>query len=1280
MEIKMADMFADIVNATPEGLQEVQREPSGKDIFADIVEAKPEDLKIGFGEAFIEEPLEKVPFSPIGILKMGGIIASAQRLNADKYEEMFAQPLEEQTFEQKYMRPSAKLMKEQDIKVVTDFLEEMAERERRGYTIMGRVGQITSAMPAFMIEFLATGGIAKVGSKAAQKVGERILKESAKKGLGKAAVGLSKFAASAGARAMAMPHRGAEAILKRQLPEGFDFDELGDIHITKPDERVWTSVWKGALDHYIEIASEQAGEYLGPVINKHIIGRLPLLGKFTGALQRAWLRKYPNKNAADFLTKLYRKGGFHGVLTEIGEEDLGWISRAILNVEDYGAGKDSSIGDRLKAGLAQDIENLPAELIAFSVPGTAARGSNFLLSKGQAIPEYTVVKVNSETGKVISQEGKFDSPLTAYEAVKEKTTPNDRYNKIEYEIREPGESLTKPRTYDETGTAEEAYAEEEARKEKESLKEQATYQFEQPKGRYLIKQADKEGNVIFESRFETEEEAHLYKQGAERMLPAKVRGTIEIIKLAKDGKTPAVLPEESYYKEPPSDVPTYIETAEGTLGYDPGIYNISEVEQLALAAEMTYADAYQLYMDINDTSKRGLNKKKAKSLIDALSIHLNKENPTPKLSQGFFKDIYNKTLRGLKTYHYSMSRIYQVLKDMDGGREGPLVNTVYRPLKTALVQSHINRNNLQPEILKFFTDNNIDLVKLFKTSDRIVEKGKTFKISSLQKIQVYLNTLNPNNLRHLQNTLSKKNIDQIVTSMTEEDFMVAQWLLDKYSEGFTETADVYRQSVGQDLEQVDNYVHIDVDKDFVNFQQDLEEEVITRKKKIKRKVPRGFTKERTKSGAPLRLRDALSAFVDHEMKRRHYVAVELNAKDALQLINDPKLSSRINNTTGVPFSNILKKWVEDSTTERVDEINNWFNKFMGGLRRNYVTYALGFNLVTTMRQPVSFWLASAKDPLVLLNSLSNAHKLSMNFKKFSEEAFEKSNILKARFIERELKELAMLKSPKKVLGKKLSRENAFALIRAMDKVTVTSVWQGAYEAGQQRGMTPVDAAQYADSVIITTQPMGGLEDLPDIFRGGTFSKMFTAFQNQINQQYNFWAYDVIQAKRKDKINNLELAWRVLTGHIIPAFIMGLVSRGRLPDKDEVLRDQAGYLVMPLYFFGSLVSNLIQGYGGRETLALQVFDDIADIKEHKGPKPKIKAGLRGIGRGLGIPLNQLIRTVEGALDLFEKKDTDFRRLVWSKYMLQKREKPSIKRPVLRRKKRGGRARRARQRTR
>jgi len=387
-------MFANLPDAPEEP------KPSGyRGMFADLPDApatKEKPSKAGFFETSIRDPLEKIPFSPYGMVKTAGLVQAAQRLGSGKdYAEFIPGELKSEQLGgmfggyRRLHAPTAKSLKAEDTELLTKHFEEIAKREKQGYTLMGHVGSITSRIPAYAIEFLATGGLKQLGSKAAQEIGEKILKESAKKGLGKAAVGLSKFAAGAGTRAfVGMPHRAAETILQRRLPKDVTIDDLGNIHIIKPDEKIWTSIWKGALDHYIEIASEQAGEFMGPAVNK-VVGKLPFMGKAVGAMQRAWLNKFPTKKATDFTKKLLARGGFHGVLGEIGEEDLGWIARAIFDVEDYGAGPNASIGERLKAGLAQDIENLPAELIAFSIPSLVGKGVTQLFPRETVSTEPT---------------------------------------------------------------------------------------------------------------------------------------------------------------------------------------------------------------------------------------------------------------------------------------------------------------------------------------------------------------------------------------------------------------------------------------------------------------------------------------------------------------------------------------------------------------------------------------------------------------------------------------------------------------------------------------------------------------------------------------------------------------------------------------------------------------------------------------------------------------------------------------------------------------------------
>jgi len=1282
-----AGMFADILakreetevpqEAAPQEIipqNIVPKETVSQGMFGDIL-ARRGEYKIGFGEAFIQDPLEKVPFSPVGALKFVELLSAIDRLTKDTYTPETLPPvMYGMAYGPAKVPHTPETQKQADISMVTDFFEEMGERERRGYTIGGRVGQIISGMPAFAIEFLVTGGIARLGSKAAQKAGEKILKQYAKKGLGKAVVGISKFVVGAGARALAMPHRGVESILKRRLPKDISFDDLDNIHITKPDEKAWTSVWKGTLDHYIEIASEQAGEYLGPAVSK-VVGKLPLIGKFTEALQNAWLGKHPTKKAADFLKAVGTKTGFHGVLTEIGEEDIGWISRAILDIEDFGAGSNASIGDRLKAGLTEDIANLPAELIAFSIPGIprAAIAHSFK----SPIDMYNVVSVDADTGKVTGVLGNFNDPVSAYRFAREMTTPADRYEGVEFEIREPGEAPETSRFGRSRESAEAFYETAVKERKARQLRELETGEVE-PLRNYILREYDKKGALIYQDSFETKEALELAKQGAEQE-----GSTVETEELVSEF-IPEIQPEDT----PPSEVPTFIETAEGDIGYDPGEPAGLEITETAEERE----NLYSTLEDINNIKKRGISKKRVEALSETLSKKLSQENPDLNLSRGWFRDMLKTGKKGIKKYHHSMSRVYQVLKHLDGGYDGTLVSAIYRPIKTAAWKSHLAREKVGRDVQKWLSHNKIPWIKMLRANETVTQDGKTYKISSFQKIQVYLNTLNEDNLRHLQNTLSQENIDKL-SKLNKTEQKVADWLLEKYSEGYAETADIYSKATGKELGLVDNYVHIDVDKEFIDFRNDIEEEQVTRRTFKPRDVEKGATRKRVKNNAPLNLKDALSAFVLYEQNRTHYVNMELNAKDVKDIINNPKLAQKLNQTTGVDYRKLLNKWLTDTATQSNQEINNWFNNFMNGMRRNYITYALGFNLVTMMRQPVSFCLAVAKDPLILANLCKEISFKEDTPTLYPDEKIEaepvpfgESRMLSARFMERELREMELLKSPVKALAKKLKvrelpqaflthpvetwkgldiRELSFRHIRLADRTTVGIIFKAAYRSGRQRGMDIDGAIAYADSIIETTQPMAGMEDLPDIYRGGTFAKVFTAFQNQINQNYNFWAYDVIGAKREKRIDNTELAWRVFMGHIFPAFLMGSISQGKLPWDEEFLKDwktrladQAGYLVVPLYFFGTVVRNMIEGFGGRQTLPLQVIDDIDDVAKGKTWIRKLKGTARAIGKGAGLPLNQFIRFAEGVYDWSEGKHEDYKRLIWSKYMLEKKFKPPI----------------------
>jgi hypothetical protein len=290
---------------------------------------------IGFWEAAKQDIFTKIPFSTAGIFDLLGVWTSSKRLQKNEYAE----------------RGFANLQK-YDIKIVESYLEKMAERERRGYTGFGKFGAMASAVPAWMIEFALTGGLKKIGSTAAKSY----LKDKVQS---KIATGLASWAAGAAVRTtLGMPHRVVESALRRRLMS---------------DSENWaTSISLGWGDVFIEALSEEAGGVImkgAGAVTGGLVSKLPFGKKFLGALQASWMSLSPDNTAANFIKKLFAKGGYNGIVGEIGEERLATLLHGLVGTEDFGAGKEAGPLARILAGFKQDWENKYIELGVFGTIG-----------------------------------------------------------------------------------------------------------------------------------------------------------------------------------------------------------------------------------------------------------------------------------------------------------------------------------------------------------------------------------------------------------------------------------------------------------------------------------------------------------------------------------------------------------------------------------------------------------------------------------------------------------------------------------------------------------------------------------------------------------------------------------------------------------------------------------------------------------------------------------------------------------------------------------------------
>jgi hypothetical protein len=227
------------------------------------------------------------------------------------------------------------------------------------------------------------------------------------------------------------------------------------------------------------------------------------------------------------------------------------------------------------------------------------------------------------------------------------------------------------------------------------------------------------------------------------------------------------------------------------------------------------------------------------------------------------------------------------------------------------------------------------------------------------------------------------------------------------------------------------------------------------------------------------------------------------------------------------------------------------------------------------------------------------------------------------------------------------------------------VWSSAYEQalvdleGNEKA-----AIQYADDMVTTTQPMGNVEDLPGYFRGGALEKMVTTFMNQPNQNWNFLRHDIYGALKAGKISKTVATQRFLQGQVIPALLLGMITRGRLPESpEEMALDVASYLTNPLVFFGRWGYNAVTGDwdpidSAVSMVPLKAFEEAsrAVAAAKRGDVRKtIKHGVGTYGAATGKIPQQIITTTGGIIDLATGETEDYKRLIYSEYMI-KRNKP------------------------
>lgn len=363
----------------------------------------PPDNRIGFSEEFKNQwtgknLVTKIPITGgvIGAVESARIVHVANRLSDpdfdyDKWNRFMDRSLRSRPTglaPRKHVPSSAS--REKDMKRIAGVIKDF-EKQQRGRTFRGKVAAGVSQLPTWMVEFMATGGLASLGDDVAKKAGEKLLRKYVKTKAGKVVLKTARLATGAVVRTSTglLPRVGEKAVNRQEL-----------ISLGIAEEEGWaTSLAKAWGDVAIESFSEETGGLLTKGAGK-LLSKLPFGQRFITTLQTKWV-ELGFGTADDFATKIFTKVGYSNILGEMGEERIGALLRDATGVSD----KKGGFGERIWTGIQEDftLENMGVELITLLVPAGAKKGMTIgqSLTRGVDVPsEAEQLDIAAKVGKV----------------------------------------------------------------------------------------------------------------------------------------------------------------------------------------------------------------------------------------------------------------------------------------------------------------------------------------------------------------------------------------------------------------------------------------------------------------------------------------------------------------------------------------------------------------------------------------------------------------------------------------------------------------------------------------------------------------------------------------------------------------------------------------------------------------------------------------------------------------------------------------------------------------
>ena len=591
------------------------------------------------------------------------------------------------------------------------------------------------------------------------------------------------------------------------------------------------------------------------------------------------------------------------------------------------------------------------------------------------------------------------------------------------------------------------------------------------------------------------------------------------------------------------------------------------------------------------------------------------------------KNLKDKSLEHIKNYIIINMRPELMLNILDGGSPGLITNTLFNSLWESQ-KSELEEGQKISDTIKDI-HKNLNFAELFTKKYDI---GRFKGMTKDQALFIYANSFNDSNQAHLIGSgFTDEDIEIIGNFLTAQERKAVEDMLRFYDEYQYPILDkIFVELEGVHLGKEEQYFPIDRVEN-VSYNKELEKDILERNYVRRPGVSKGFTKERVTSKKGFSEFSYFDTILRNNRKVEHYKAFAKSIRDANKILNNPEIKNAIKEIAGEKYQKVLDKWLKDVAYGADKQSMDTTEKLIQWIRTNYAVAVIGGNLLSVMKAPISFM--QGMEMAGKWNTTKALFRFILAPLDWNAKINEKSVLMKFRAMrqERELGEIVSQRTLKqqidKVTGMQLIREKSMLPWVVADKATVDIIWLAAY-TDAKADMSEQQAVDYADMVIRRTQPMSGALNLPDTFRGREYQKLFTLFRNQPNQNFNLLLESVLQ-KQKGKIGMGEFSNHLVFYLIVPAMIIGIINRRRLPeDLGEFAKDVLNGALGGLIYFGNITNMIASGFMGATTPIESLFEDFYNFYRTKDAWAKLDKLVSAISKLKGVPYLAVKRIIKG----------------------------------------------------